>query len=683
MAILRGFELLFSRCSVIRFHTVSWETAPSYRLHQVSYCSNQIRLHQIAYNLGDLPSRLHSISWATEARRLHSITYASVSTVLSQDQRFHTISYSVVGTDPLTSASRYHTILYDGSGISPLFSDQRLHTISYEVVGTDLLTVASHYHEILYEGSGISPFVVDQRLHEISYAVVGADPVTSSTRYHEILYSVVGTDPLTAATRYHEVFYEGSGISPLVADQRLHILYYTVVLPEPVQRLHEISYAVDTTVPVSSASAFHQVSYGVFASQYALHEIFYKSIVLDQRLHIAGWKTDTEQRRLHEVVYRSININPIIEAGLITVGDGGLNTYDFLGITITADEESPYWQCEMVLKDSADYVRFSRDTAYIVRMFGVDFHFIVDSRSLQRSIDDQGSYQETCTITGLSPLALKARPRATRLTNTWETPILASAVVTELLGANTWALVDWLIPAYRLACERADPLAVAKQVVEAVGGLIESQPDGSLVCRHRWPTSIAAMDSAVADQTLDERTIYSASEAPTQDELVDRIRIYDTEPGFQDRLEYVPNTIGENDDPRNGILYAFPSPWRENLRIVTTRPSVISVGSSTMGTRTIADSNSDYPAETITFTERTSSTQYPILNLTSLDWLDEELGAAIYTPYATTLEAGNGSYGGYSLAKVEYTTRYLAVPVNCASPLTEEIEAQFLLLEDS
>jgi hypothetical protein len=217
-------------------------------------------------------------------------------------------------------------------------------------------------------------------------------------------------------------------------------------------------------------------------------------------------------------------------------------------------------------------------------------------------------------------------------------------------------------------------------VVEAVGGLIESEPSGGIICRHRWPTSIAGLDDVSADHELDERVIYSANESPTQDELIDRVRIYDSEAGFQDRLEYVANKIGDNDDPRNGILYAFISPWREGLRIVTTRPSVISVGASTEGTRSIGDSNEDYPAETITFAERTSSTSYPIMTLASLDWLDEDLGAAVYTPYATTIEASNGSYGGYSLAKVEYITRYLSVPIRCTESV-DEIEAQFLLLE--
>src|SRR5574343_84820 len=94
-----------------------------YKIHSISYSTSTYRLHQAAYRLGDLSARFHPISWATEARRIHSVTYTSVATALAQAQRFHSISYSVVG---VTTASRYHTILYEGSGTSGLVADQRL-----------------------------------------------------------------------------------------------------------------------------------------------------------------------------------------------------------------------------------------------------------------------------------------------------------------------------------------------------------------------------------------------------------------------------------------------------------------------------------------------------------------------------------------------------------------------------
>jgi len=616
------------------------------RLHQVFYSSANHRLHQVSYHIGELQQRLHSLTWTSECRRLHSVSYEGLDATAT------------------ALASAFHEVFYEGSGISPLVLDQRLHEVLYSVIGADAITSALQFHEVFYEGSGIDPTVFGERLHEV-------------------LYSVIGADPLTSATRFHEVLYEGSGIDPTVFGERLHEVLYSVIGADSItsaNRLHEVSYAAIGADSISSASAFHQVTYSVFVPPRALHEVFYKTVVLDRRLHTTGWKADVDQQRLHEVRYHVVDTSTIIEAGSITVGDGGLNAYDFISIIITADEDSSYWQCEMILKDSADYLRFPRDAPFVIRLLDVDFHFITDSRKLQRSIDDEGNVQELCTISGLSPLALKARPRAPRITETWDEPQLASSIVESLLGPVAWNLVDWTIPGYRLAAERADPFAVAKQVVEAPGGLIESQPDGSVVCRHRWPVSIANLDDGSPDQSLDETVIYAASESPTQDELIDRVRIYDGEAAFQDRLEYVPNKIGDTDDPRNGIMYAFISPWREGLRIVTTRPSVISVGTASEGTRSIGGSE-EYPPEIITFAERSSSTRYPIMTLTSLTWLDENLGAALYTPYSTTLEAGGGSYGGYSLAEVRYVTRYLAVPVRCTEPV-EEIEAQFLLLEN-
>ncbi len=353
--------------------------------------------------------------------------------------------------------------------------------------------------------------------------------------------------------------------------------------------------------------------------------------------------------------------------------------YQLVSVSVSCDEESPYYQCELELRESRYYQDFPRDQSFLVHLFNQDYQFVVDSRTLNRSIDDEGNALNTVSISGLSPLCMKASPRATPITKTWESSTLASVIVEELLGSVTWNLVDWMIPAYRIAADKASPLDIATQIVSAVGGLIESQPDGSVVCRHRWPVSIAEMDSASAT-TLTEKVIYSITESPTNDELVNRVQILDQEPTYQDRLEYVANKIGDNDDPYNGILYAYLSPWRDGLRIVTTRPSKITLGSLSEGTRIIADSNVDAPAETITFANREGSTQYPIMILDSLEWLDENLGSSTITPYSTTISAGTGTYEGHSLAKVEYTTRFLQIPVHCLASV-ESIEAQFLLLE--
>lgn len=368
-----------------------------------------------------------------------------------------------------------------------------------------------------------------------------------------------------------------------------------------------------------------------------------------------------------------------------------LDVRQILSAQVTADEDSPYYQCEIELRDPKDYRLFVRDDPFILHLFDHDYHFVVDSKRLSRSIDDQGNLQESVTISGLSPLCLKSNPRASTITKVWDTATYAKAIVEELLGSISWEMMDWLIPAYRLSAENADPLSIANQVVNAIGGLIESNPDGSIRARYRWPTSIVELDTNSAE-IFDETIIYSLSESPTQDELINRIRIYDSNAGYQDRMEYTQNLINPDEyqagaDPKydswNGMLYAYPSPWRDGLSVVTTRFSKVFLGELSEGTQTIPDPNDrESEAEIITFENGQGSTQYPIMSITSFEWLDEDLGAITFTPYSTTLEVSQpGRWQGHSLAKIEYITRFLSAPVHCTES-QESITAQCLLLEN-
>src|SRR5574343_244687 len=225
----------------------------------------------------------------------------------------------------------------------------RLHTSLYDSIST-AITDSSAYHVVSYEVSGAGTLTADYRFHTISYAVTGADPISRATSYHEINYTVIGVDSLTSASVLHTVLYEGSAISSFVSDQRLH----------------EISYAVIGTNPITSSSSFHQVFYTVFTPSIKFNEIFYKSVILNNRLHLSGWMVDTSQYRIHESRYHVVDTSTTTEIGTITFRDSNSNTYDFLALTITADEDSPYWQCEVSLKDAQNYILFQRDTPFII-----------------------------------------------------------------------------------------------------------------------------------------------------------------------------------------------------------------------------------------------------------------------------------------------------------------------------
>jgi hypothetical protein len=431
----------------------------------------------------------------------------------------------------------------------------------------------------------------------------------------------------------------------------------------------------------ASASASHTTAWTSLPSINITHTTSYQSVVEDFAIHTHTWKSFVQQNvGIHEVVYRSYTLDPqFVLANAYIEPD-----IQLLSASVTADEDSPYYQCEVELRNAKDYQFFVRDQAFILHLFADEYHFVVDSKGLSRTIDDEGNYQESATISGLSPLCLQAAPRSTPITKTWVSPTYVSEIVEELIGPVTWNLVDWMLPGYRLAADKADPFELAQNIVTAAGGLLESQPDGSVVVRHRWPISIAELDSGTPTQILSETSIFSAQQQPTQDVLMNRIRIMDSNAGYQDRLEYEPYKLANgDDDPFGGLMYAYLSPWRDGLRIVTTRGSKIQIGLQTESVKTIADLNEENTAETITFENGQSSVQYPIMTLDSFEWLDEDLGGLTFTPYATNLEASaTGTYSGYSLAKIAYTSRRIQVPIRCTPTDTNPVEAQFLLLEN-
>jgi len=337
-------------------------------------------------------------------------------------------------------------------------------------------------------------------------------------------------------------------------------------------------------------------------------------------------------------------------------------------VQLTADEDSPYWQATIELADVNDWRYCPRDAVVILTLGSTVFSLLVDRRERSQSIDDSGHRQTTVTLTAMSPLCLQTAPRRATITQTWDEPTTAKSIITELLGTVTWDMPDWPIPAYRFAAEDADPLSLARKLVEAGGGLIESAPDGSVIVRSRWPIAATQLTITPPVALLAETDILAISETSVQDQCLDRERLLDAELATQDQLEFEKS----ESDPFFGTLTAWLSPWREGVSLLTTRGGVIQLGPTTEVTDTIT--------EIVTFQQGVATAQHPIAQLTGLTWLAESLGGVIVQPYATQLHATSmGSYDGYSLAEITYTTR--ALTMTARSSLSTD--AQFLVWDIS
>lgn len=331
--------------------------------------------------------------------------------------------------------------------------------------------------------------------------------------------------------------------------------------------------------------------------------------------------------------------------------------------SVTLEDGALAWQADITLMRHEDYARFPRDQAFTLDIYGTEYAMLADTRRLSRSRDLEGNPTDTARVSGLSPAVRFDSPRAQTISAVFDVPRSVRSIVEELLGSVTWELVDWTLPAFRFAIERQTPMAAARQLVEAAGGTITSEPDGSILVRHQHPVSVPDYTTTSPDVSLTADAIYDVSEAVTTDRIINRVAIREADgPGRRDRIEF------EHDDDadRIGTARLYPDPWRPAT--LSTSRNGVSLSRTGIVTRT--------ETEVVEFVEGRASVAYPVQSLTSVRWLDDSLGGVV--AQGTELTASDG----YSLAEIIYTVRAIEYRVSAPS-ISEPLSAQLLMLTES
>lgn len=170
-------------------------------------------------------------------------------------------------------------------------------------------------------------------------------------------------------------------------------------------------------------------------------------------------------------------------------------------VSLSQKPSSHSWTAQIALADKADWHRFAIGDSFDIELGDVAYHLIVDNKQLQRS----GVAKHAPVITAVSPVSLYGAPNATRITKTWVDPVAAKAACEEVLEQSIdWQIVDWIIEAGKLAFTDANPLDIARSIVNAAGGVLRSNPDGSLRAVKAYPVSVKDWQNAAVNHTLSD-----------------------------------------------------------------------------------------------------------------------------------------------------------------------------------
>jgi len=334
-------------------------------------------------------------------------------------------------------------------------------------------------------------------------------------------------------------------------------------------------------------------------------------------------------------------------------------TIPIIQATLSCDEDSPFWIADIELAELTDFAAMAITDEISLTLGLETFVLVIDGKTLSR----EGLAQQSCRITAVSPLALLDAPFA-GTTRFYQTDaISARTAVEQLIGPVDWPLPDWIIPAGKLLLENVTPLAAARTIVAAIGGLLESQPDGAVICRHRHPVSVPDYAAATVAHSLFDHEVITSRTQITPAKGFDRVTIANEESAAStttaDKIEYV---IDETNS-HQGLVRAYLTTHRPVMLTHTGHPdTVITELGPIVRTET----------EIVEFVDGRASCKYPVTTITSVTWQHSDLG--MVTASQQTLSVDNS---GYSLLKLTYTTTSL----NWQVSLINDEEVQFILVD--
>ncbi len=334
--------------------------------------------------------------------------------------------------------------------------------------------------------------------------------------------------------------------------------------------------------------------------------------------------------------------------------------------TLSQNSSSHSWKAQIALADKAEWQRFELRDPFVIQLGNVTYNLVVDNKQLQRL----SSVNNVPVITALSPLSLHGSSRASRITKSWNTAVTAQVAVEEVLEQSIdWKIVNWTIEAGKLAFTDAYPLDIARTIINAAGGILRSNPDGTVKAEKAFPVSVKDWQTASIDHTLtDLNDNVNIIELNQHKELVNKVTISsDSSDSSQLQMQIDPRPEGLN----NGKFSFAPG---DTVGVLAFASEGVTIGQpeSSSGTVTTEADQTFQQTQDLSFSDTDSATlSYPANSIESILWIGNDLGAiALDTDRRTALITTPGT----GVCRVTYSVTAKAYKVTTeqsVSGLTE------------
>ena len=434
---------------------------------------------------------------------------------------------------------------------------------------------------------------------------------------------------------------------------------FSLIQTQVIRSAIEAPYSALTNIPVSNAVE-GQYNYQEIVRR-AVEAAFSLTVPLAAGVEVAYTIEGVAKARAGVESFYSMPAAQVIAINVPPYIEYQGRVLDIEEAEVSIAEGDYAWTCTAILTRTSDYAQLRLDQPFALVIGADRYEFLVDGKELDRTKPANFGMK----LTGVSPSASMATPRRQSSSYTWDTVVSASEIAEELLPGVDWQVVDWTIPAYRFAIQDATPVESVQVLAEAIGAVLESEIDGSLYVRSKYPVSVPLYDATAPVHVFVEATdIISVSESYVSSDRFNRLIVTDIEQDVSDSLEWIP----DYDDAVTGIVRAYLYPWRSAVDLLHTGVGSVSIKTPVTGM--------EQHDETIEVFQGQANTSYPIHHVESIEYEAQNTGGILFDPDSRAFTVGGPSFN--SVIRLVYWTRSLDYRV----ALPDARPTQFLLESD-
>jgi len=309
-------------------------------------------------------------------------------------------------------------------------------------------------------------------------------------------------------------------------------------------------------------------------------------------------------------------------------------------LNIEAGLDQDVLSCELHLGSEADHLRCRIGSVVAITITSAEgaeaFAFVVTA---PRITEEHGNAQ--FIVEAMSPAVLLGEPYAAPIEG--ELSGLVTIIAATLAGTLplSWQTVDWEIPPSTWIAAGETPLSLLKTPAGAVGAVVQSLPDGSLVVVPEYSVAVNQWAAAAPDLSLVENLdCWSTGSTPELKSGYNRFLI-------GDQLSTA-NTLRLDEESISAtvkIVRGYQTPWDGIFDLAHTGGAWVVIEPLGVEER--------QETETIEIVAGAGRVQYPIYSRDVIEWGQINLGSV------TVSEDGSvqAAVAGESLLTITYTTR--------------------------